>query len=67
MTREIPPKIQDIMDCHTMIGDTHESSYRASQILIYIMGMVERGDSKETIWDVYLFMSGSEKIKDEGL
>ncbi len=33
------------------------NGYRNTAILLYILGMVERGDSKKTIRDVYYFLS----------
>jgi hypothetical protein len=48
--------IADIIEFPTSIENVHESCYRSHQTLDYIMDMVRRGDSKETIEDIYLFL-----------
>lgn len=50
-------KLQDIKNMPTTIDSDgsvtyHESVLRSYQILDYVLGMVERGDSKETIFEV---------------
>ena len=52
MVRIDPPKLKVILD--TKVGN---ELCRANQILLYILDMVQRGDSKETIWDVYQLLS----------
>lgn len=42
----------DIQRMPTSIDKIHESCFRASQILVQVLNMVERGDSKETIMEV---------------
>lgn len=39
--------------------------HRNTAILLYILGMVDRGDSKETIRDVYYFLSSYPEPKPE--
>lgn len=45
-------KLQDIQNMPTTHDNFHESILRSYHILEYVLGMVERGDSKETILDV---------------
>ena len=55
------PKLKEIAEMPTVIGDKlHQSLTRSHHLLLYILRMVERGDSKETIWDVYAFLSDKE-------
>lgn len=51
------PKLRLILDKPIIKDDIHESIFRSNGILMYILEMVKRGDSKETIWDVYDFLS----------
>ena len=53
----VPPKLSVILGFPTV--------FRDSQILSYILEMVERGDSKETIWDVYCMLSSWGEDKTE--
>lgn len=41
----------------SIIDDDGTCGYRNTAILLYILEMVKRGDSKETIRDVYSFLS----------
>lgn len=45
--------ILEISKYPTVIDNNHESLYRSYQLLQYIIAMVSRDDSKETILDVY--------------
>ncbi len=56
--QEIEPKLKVILEMPTTVDNIHQSIFRANSILMYILEMVERGDSKETIWDVYYLLSG---------
>lgn len=40
-------------------GDTHESIFRSYHILNKVIEMIDRGDSKETIFEVIDFLHGS--------
>ena len=40
----------------TCLGNIHESCYRSYSILEKVLVMVERGDSKETIFEVVEFL-----------
>jgi len=44
--------LSDIRRQPTTIDKVHESCYRSYHILEQVMKMVERGDSKETIFEV---------------
>jgi len=52
-----PPKISEIkkmpMTWDKAPKDIHESVFRAHGTLMLIIEMVNRGDSKESIWNVY--------------
>jgi hypothetical protein len=50
MIQTITPDLQVILDIQDALQQT-------TAILSHIMTMVGRGDSKETIWDVYYFLS----------
>lgn len=53
MVQVITPKITEIKNMPTVQDNVHESVYKAHSTLMLIMDMVHRGDSKETIWNVY--------------
>ncbi len=54
MMQIIPPKISEIKKMPTYRElNVHESVYKAHATLMLIMDMVNRGDSKESIWNVY--------------
>jgi hypothetical protein len=48
---------------HDDSGKIHESIFRSYHILNYVLEMVNRGDSKETINDVVAFLQASEEEK----
>ncbi len=50
-------EIQEIISLPTVIDNKHESSYRSYHTLRYIMTMVNRGDSAETINEMYEFLN----------
>lgn len=50
-------KIAEILSFPTVINKNHESLYRSYHILSYVLEMVKRGDSKETILETAQFMS----------
>ena len=54
-------EIYKILQKPTTIDKVHESMYRSYNIVDYILKMVERGDSKETIADVAELMNSTEK------
>lgn len=64
MIQQVIPELRKILNQPTSIGKVHQSVYRNTQILNHIMKMVSRGDSSETIWDVYYFLTGTEKSVD---
>ena len=47
------PKISQIKEMPTTRDKVHESVYKSHATLMLIIEMVNRGDSKETIWNVY--------------
>lgn len=53
MIQLITPKISEIKKMPTMLDNVHETVYKAHATLMLIIEMVNRGDSKETIWNVY--------------
>lgn len=55
--------LKDIVDSPTVIHNNHESLYRSYQTLQYVIKMVERGDSKETIQELVQFIFSVEDIK----
>ena len=57
MHQIVEPKLSEILNYPTVVDNNHESVYRSHQILMYVLEMVKRGDSKETIWDVYYFLA----------
>jgi hypothetical protein len=63
MMADISTKLQQIAEMPTVIQNIHESTFRGVQTLLYILQMVERGDSKETIWDVYDFLSQAPEVE----
>jgi len=44
--------LSEIKEQPTLIDNIHESCFRAYHILEQVLTMVERGDTKETIFDV---------------
>jgi hypothetical protein len=50
-----------------MIDDDGTNGYRNTAILLYILKMVKRGDSKKTIHDVYYFLSSYPEPQKEKL
>jgi len=61
MLQEVEPKLSEILKYPHVLDGVHASVYRNTQILIYIIAMVNRGDSIETINDVYYFLSDFER------
>jgi hypothetical protein len=57
MIRIKTPKLKEIIEFPNIIRNVHESSYRLHQILMYVLEMIQRGDSNETIMDVYYYLS----------
>ena len=67
MIQKVIPEMEIILKAPIKIGTTHQSVFRDSQVLNYIMKMVDRGDSKETIKDAYYFLTSQPDIKPETL
>ena len=68
MLQEVIPELIVIQNKPTVVDDMHQSVFRSHAVLNYIMKMVKRGDSKETIEDVYFSLMNSEnRIKSEDL
>ena len=57
--------LSDILDLPTLIGNTHESVYRSYHILLYVLEMINRGDSKETINDIVQMLSENNDYEKE--
>jgi len=49
-------EISEIIKMPTVIDNKHESVLRSYHILIYVLKMIHRGDSKETILEVAQFL-----------
>ena len=49
--------LHEIKKKPTVIDNKHESIYRCYDVLEYVLEMVERGDSKESIKEVASFLS----------
>lgn len=45
-------RISSILEKPTIIDKNHESLYKSYHILNYVLDMVQRGDSKDTILEV---------------
>ncbi len=56
MMQIVVPEFSKIIQ-ERMTDDDVTTGYRNTAILQYVLGMVDRGDSKETIRDVYYFLS----------
>ena len=56
--------IKEILKQPTVIDNNHSSLYREYHILEYIMEMVQRDDSKETINDMYIFLKADNPLKE---
>ena len=54
MIQGIEPRISQIREMPMVNDKVHESIFKSSASLNYIMDMVRRGDSKETIIDVFM-------------
>ena len=63
MQAVIPEFSKILHECMTDKDGT--PGQRNIEILLYILGMVDRGDSKETIRDVYYFLSSYPEPKQE--
>jgi len=50
-------KLKEIQAMPDVINNTHESCYKAYHILAHVKVMIERGDSKETIFEVADFLN----------
>lgn len=44
--------LNEIQGTPTTIGKVHESVYRSYHILSYVLAMIARGDSKQTIFEI---------------
>lgn len=53
-------ELEEIKSKPQTYSGVHESIYRSTSILDYIMKMVNRGDSKETINDVYNYLTAKQ-------
>jgi hypothetical protein len=47
--------MKEIINLPTVVNNTHESVYRSYHILRKVLEMIERGDSKETIFEFVEF------------
>lgn len=56
-------RLGEIFKKPTLVNDIHQSVFRSHDILMYILDMVDRGDSKETIQDIYWLLSETEQAK----
>jgi hypothetical protein len=54
-------KMQCIILQPTVIDNNHESLFRCNSILDYVLKMIKRGDSKETIIDTVEFLRSYKK------
>ena len=62
MMQVVIPEFSKIIQ-ERMIDEDGTDGYRNTAILLYVLGMVDRGDSKETIRDVYYFLSSYQQEK----
>ena len=53
-------ELREIQIIPTVIDKVHESCFRSYHILNHVLKMVERGDSKETIFEVVELLRESE-------
>lgn len=53
---KVTPELSKII-CEPTIDDEGNLGYRNTAILFHLLKMIRRGDSKETILDVYYFLS----------
>ena len=60
MIQRVQPELERILNMPTKVGQVRQSVFRSNGILMHILKMVERGDSKETIWDVYAYLNETE-------
>jgi hypothetical protein len=58
-------KIQEVLRFPTVIDNNHESLYKSYHTLRYIITMVNRGDSAETINEMFEFLQKA-SLKEEG-
>jgi hypothetical protein len=49
--------LKQIQSRPTYVDNVHESVYRSYNILVYVLQMIQRGDSKETIFEVVEFLN----------
>lgn len=47
----------------TKIDNIHQSCYRSDRILRYVMDMIERGDSAQTICDVVEYLQDCKSVE----
>ena len=57
--------IKSILEKPRIIGDLHESCFRSYHILEQVLLMVERGDSKESIFEVVEYLREVEDKKED--
>ena len=65
MIQKVIPEMEIILKAPTKIETIHQSVFRDSHVLTYIIKMVDRGDSKETIKDTYYFLTSQPDAKPE--
>lgn len=63
MMQKVIPTIEQIISYPTVLNDQYQANFRDTHILMYIMKMVKRGDSKESIQDMYDFLSQHDKTQ----
>jgi hypothetical protein len=60
-------KLIEIQMMPTVIDKTHESCYQSYHILIYVLEMVKRGDSAETIFDLVEMLRDTNSVPGQEL
>lgn len=58
-------ELNEILKTPTSIDKIHQSVFRNSYILVYVLKMIERGDTKETILEVVDFLTSSNTFEAE--
>ena len=53
-------RLQDILELPVVVDNIHVSVYRHPCILNYVLKMIDRGDSKETIHEIVILLTSYE-------
>jgi hypothetical protein len=56
-------RINSIIERPTTYNNVHESIYRSYGILEYVLDMIDRGDSNETIFEIVEFIKKQPQIE----